>query len=298
MKHAFALLALSTILHAGADNLDDRIAAIAAKAPATVGVAALDVETGRRVALRADDRFPMGSVFKFPVALELLRRVDAGDFSLDAQITIPPSDFGPGFSPIRDNANGRPVTMTYGAILTAMLRDSDNTAVDVLLPRLGGGRAVTARLRAIGVRGIRIDRSEREMADDLGKPGGVARYGVDPRDTTTPNEAIELLRRFHLRDDGLSPASHTLAVKLMTETTTGANRIKAQLPPGTIVTHKTGTMPGTANDVAVVTSADGTRHLLIAIFTKAATTEKLEDRERAMAEISKAIVDELWRGDH
>jgi hypothetical protein len=53
-------------------------------------------------------------------------------------------------------------------------------------------------------------------------------------------------------------------------------------------------MPGTANDIGVVTSADGKRHVLIAVFTKAATTDNLDVRERAIAEISKAICDELW----
>jgi beta-lactamase class A len=289
---AAAMMALA-IAGVRADQ-NARIAAIAAKAPATIGVAALDVETGRRAALRADERFPMGSVFKFPVALAFLERVDSGQFSLDASVTIQPNEFSVGFSPIRDNAKGKPVTMTYAAILAAMLRDSDNTAADFLLPRLGGPRGVTDRLRALGVTGIRVDRSEREIGADLAKPGGVAKYAADPRDTASPQEAIELLRRFHHGEDGLSPASHALAVKLMTETTTGANRIKALLPPGTVVAHKTGTMPGTANDIGVVTSADGKRHVLIAVFTKAATTDNLDVRERAIAEISKAICDELW----
>jgi beta-lactamase class A len=80
----------------------------------------------------------------------------------------------------------------------------------------------------------------------------------------------------------------------MIDTTTGANRIKALLPKGTVVAHKTGTMPGTANDIGIVTSADGKRHLLIAVFTKSATTEKLDDCERAIAEIAKAICDDFW----
>src|SRR5690242_16928051 len=117
---------LVAALIAAPNTLDARIAAIIAKVPATVGVAALDLETGRRVSIRGGERFPMGSVFKFPVALAFLKRIDAGEFSLDTSITIQPSEFCPvGRSPIRDNAKGQPVTMTYAAILDAMLRDSD-----------------------------------------------------------------------------------------------------------------------------------------------------------------------------
>jgi beta-lactamase class A len=295
MKNALALALTLTTLAAAPDDLQQRIGAIAAKAPATVGVAALDLELGRQVAVRGDERFPLGSVFKFPVALAFLHRVDAGEFSLESSITIRTQDFSVGFSPIRDNARGQPINMTYGAILGAMLRDSDNTAVDVLLPRVGGAHGVTQHLRSFGVAGIRIDRSEREMAADLAQPGGVARYAADPRDTATPREALELLRQFHLGKDRLSPTSHALAEKLMIETTTGANRIKARLPPGTIVAHKTGTMPGTANDIAIVTSADGKRHILMAIFTKAATAAELDGRERAIAQIARTICDDFWQ---
>jgi beta-lactamase class A len=275
--------------------LDARITAIASKVPATFGVAAMDLETGRRVALRGGERFPMGSVFKFPVALIFLQRVDAGEFSLDASVTIQPKDFSVAVSPIRDKANGRPITLTWREILTALLRDSDNTAVDYLLPKLGGPQGVTARLRTLGVQGLRIDRSEREIAVDLDKPGGVARYATDPRDTSTPDEAIDLLRRFQRAEDGLSPASHALALKLMIDTTRGNNRIKALLPAGTVVAHRPGTMPGTANDIGIITSADGTRHVVMAIFTKAAKVEELEPRERAIAAIAKAICDDFWQ---
>lgn len=280
-----ALLAVLALAASATATLMQQITVIAAKAPATIGVAAVDLETGRTVAFRGDERFPMGSAFKLPVALAFLKRVDAGEFRLSDPVTIPVSAFAPGFSPIRDQAKGQPVTMTYGAILAAMLRDSDNTAADFLLPKVGGGAGVTKRLRELGVKGIRVDRSEREMAADLAKKGGVARYAVDPRDTATPNAAIELLRRFERGDDGLSRWSHALALQLMSDTGTGANRIKAGLPPGTVFAHKTGTMPGTANDIGIVVK----ERILIAIFTKAGKTEELAPRERAMAEAGRAV---------
>jgi beta-lactamase class A len=296
MRYLIGAALSALAVAAPASDLNGRIAAVAAKTPAIVGVAALDIETGRRAALRADERFPMGSVFKFPVALAFLQRVDAGEFSLATSITIEPREFSVGFSPIRDNAHGKPVALTYGELLTAMLRDSDNTAVDVLLPKLGGPGGVTRRLRATGIPGLRVDRSEREISADLGKPGGASKYAIDPRDTATPHEAIELLQRFYRSADGLSASSHSLAMKLMTETKTGENRIRALLPPGTVVAHKTGTMPGTANDIGVVTSADGKHHTLIAVFTKASTIESLGPRERAIAEVSKAICVDFWSG--
>lgn len=289
---AFLFLALSGCASTQTD-LARRVEAILAATPAKVGVAAIDLDSGRKFAVRGDERFPMGSVFKFPVGLAVLQRVDNGEMGLDDPVVITPDQFAPGFSPIRDAAHGEPVHTTVGELLTAMMRDSDNTAVDVLMPMAGGARAVNDLLRTLGVTAIRVDRSERQMMADLDAPGGVARYAADERDTSTPNAMADLLAKFHRDADGLSPSSHALAVDHMTKTTTGSHRIKALLPAGTVVTHKTGSMPGTANDAGIVTSPDGQHHLAIAIFTKAGDPDRFDDREKAIALIAREIYDDF-----
>ena len=283
MKAFLALLALAAAT--ATTTLPQQLSTIVANVPAVVGVAAVDLKSGRSVSLRGDERFPMGSVFKLPVALEFLRRVDRGEFRLADSVTIPVSAFAPGFSPIRDRANGQPVTMTYADILAAMLRDSDNTAADFLLPKCGGAARVTQCLRELGIRNIRVDRSERQMSDDLHAKGGITRYAVDARDTATPNAAIELLRIVERGGEGLSPASHALVLKLMSETGTGPKRIKAGLPPGTRFAHKTGTMPGTANDIGIVMD----KRILVVVFTKGAKTDSIDAQESAMSAIARAV---------
>jgi len=57
-----------------------------------VGVALIHVESGARLAIHGDQRFPMASVYKLPVALELLTQVSLGQLSLDRQIAIGASD--------------------------------------------------------------------------------------------------------------------------------------------------------------------------------------------------------------
>src|SRR4029079_4032715 len=74
-----------------------------AKLPATFGYAAIDLQTGRSVSMNADQRFPMGSVFKFPLALTVLKLVDEKKLDLEKRYTIQPSEFSVGYSPIRDN---------------------------------------------------------------------------------------------------------------------------------------------------------------------------------------------------
>ena len=263
------------------------------KSDAVIGVTAIHLESGRRIEVRGNERFPMGSVYKFPIALEVLRQVDAGVLSLDRKVTIQPSEFAPGWSPIRDRAKGKPVTMTVGALIESMASVSDNTASDALLRLAGGPAAVSRRMTQLGFGTIRIDRSETEMAKDLRAPGGVARYAADPRDTTTPNAMADLLAAFWKGRDGLSKASHAQLVEHMTKTKTGARRIKLALPAGAVLIHKTGTMPGTTNDVGIIVSPDGRDHIAIAVFTKASKTEDEKPAETDIAAIARNVYSRL-----
>lgn len=262
------------------------------KSDAVIGVSAIHLESGKRVSVRNTERFPMGSVYKFPIALAVLRRVDAGTLSLEQVVTIEPADFSPGWSPLRDRANKRPIVLSVGELLRHMVSNSDNTASDALLALVGGPTAVTTRMAELGFSAVRIDRSEKQMAADLGKDGGPERYAVDARDTSTPDAMAGLLAAFWNKRDGLSPASHTLLVRLMSESATGAHRIKAAVPKGATVAHKTGTMPGTTNDVAVITLPNG-EHVALAIFTKASKRDKTVDAEEDIRAITRKVLEEL-----
>jgi len=263
-----------------------------AKFNATIGYAALDLDTGRAITMKSDDRFPMGSVFKFPLSLKVLQLVDQKKLSLDTEYTIQPADFSPGYSPIRDHAHGQPVTLTLRELVRHALGVSDNTAADYLMKLIGGPQVVTAYLRELGVSGIRVDRSEKQMTADLHEKGGVERYARDPRDTATPQGMIALLKCMYEKRDGLSAESHEFAMKTMRETKTGAKRIISVLPKGATFAHKTGTMPGTMNDAGIITSPDGKHHLAVVVFVKSAK-EKDEVVEAEIANLGKQIYDEM-----
>jgi beta-lactamase class A len=259
---------------------------------AVIGVSAIHLESGRRLGVRGNERFPMGSVYKFPIVLAALQRVDAGTLKLDQKITIQPKDFSPGWSPIRDEAKGKPVTLTIRELLRYTVSISDNTACDNTIRILGGPAAVSKRMTELGVPGIRIDRTEKTIAKHLNQPGGRAKYATDVRDTATPDDMAALLVAFWNGRDGLSKASHDLLMQWMIETPTGARRIKAVVPPGSAVAHKTGTMPGVVNDAAIVTSPDGKNHIVVVVFSKAGTSpEKV--REDDVAAAAKKAYEEL-----
>ncbi|HEX8171668.1 MAG TPA: serine hydrolase [Thermoanaerobaculia bacterium] len=246
------------------------------KTHAVFGVSAMDLDTGRTVSVRGNQRFPMASVFKFPIALSVIRHVP-----LDEPVTIEPQDFSLGWSPLRDAAKGQPLHMTTGELLASMLRDSDNTAGDYFIRRIGP-KTIT---RETNVRGIRIDRTEKAIILDI-RRDGVPRFHADPRDTSTPNAMVALLARFARKPD-------PRLMQLMLDSTTGARRLKSIVPPGATLAHKTGTMPGVLNDVGILTFPNGQRIAIAVFSTKRPENEPDEDAEDDLAAIANAAIAKL-----
>lgn len=267
-------------------TLKSQIVTIAARTDAVVGVCAIDLESGQQISLHGAGRFPMASVFKFPVALVVMKHVDAGDLHLDDAITIQPSQFSRGHSPLRDAANGTAMTVTIRRLIELMVVESDNTAVDYFIRRLGAA-AITARLRPLTGGEVRIDRPENDIAISIGKHG-IAAYVSDPRDTATPQGMAALLRAFALRNEGLKPASHDLLEHFLTASHNPV-RIASALPADAVVAHKTGTMPGVFNDAGIITSPDGKHHIVLAIFTKKKAAQNEEVALRVVGEIASAV---------
>jgi len=64
------------------------LAAIAEPAGGTVGFAAMELATGRMLGLNRNQPLPMQSVFKLPIAIEVLHQVDEGKIALDQEILL------------------------------------------------------------------------------------------------------------------------------------------------------------------------------------------------------------------
>lgn len=256
------------------------------------GYAAMNFDNGERLAYNGDVQFPMASVCKLPAAIALLQRVDREEFHLTDVVTITPEEFSGGWSPIRDNAHGRTVKMSLGELFEFMLNDSDNTAVDKVMTMLGGPAAITKTMRNLGIKGIRIDRKENDIGRDA--TANMYAYSRDPRDTSTPNAMIDLLLLIYQHREKLSPASHDLMIKAMETSMMGPHKFREALPAGSIIAHKTGAMPGTSNDVAIVTSPDGKHHMAIAVFTKGSRQSDVE-QDAVVREFARTAYDRFTR---
>jgi beta-lactamase class A len=288
---ALALFVLASVSRA--DELADRVGRIASSIDATVGVAAMDLSNGRTLSLRGDERFPMASVYKVPIAEAVLKKVTKGEVNLETEVTIEPRDFAPGRSPLAASAQGKPVTLPIGRLLVLALGESDNTASDALLKVVGGPPEVMKFLRVLGISGIDVSRSEKEIGADLKK--GTAAFLADERDTATPESMRLLFRMMADRSDGLSPFANKFEMEIMSHSTTGKNRIAAGVPDQATVMSKTGTTAGgVVHDAALVRSPDGSHRVIIVVFTRGGKAAENE-REAAIAKIAREIYDDFTK---
>jgi beta-lactamase class A len=265
------------------NELRDRIEKISHAAQGYVGVTATVLETGESVSYNSDRRFPMQSVYKFPIAMAVLAQVDRGTLKLDQKIRVKKSDIVKDSLILDEKSQG--MEFSLAELLKYMVSESDNTACDVLLRLLGGAEVATQYLRGLGVHDIVVANTEKELGQDS---------AVQYRNYATPDAAVVLLRTFH-EGKGLSESSQALLRRWMKETPTGLKRIKGLLPDGTVVAHKTGTsrtvngVTAATNDVGLVTLPNG-RHLAIAVFV---SDSKASDaiREEVIAKVAKAAWD-------
>lgn len=307
---------------AGLERLNDEIERLAAISEGTVGVAIVHLESGRSLYYNKTERFPMASTFKVPVAAEVLHRVDEGEFTLDSMIMIQPGNLHPGSGTLTNLFDNPGVVLSVRNLMELMLRISDNSAADLMLHLAGGPAAVNARLKALGVTGIRVDRpTVRLISDYIGIPTlasddippekfrelaravpdsinqiAANKFEDDPRDTSTPEGMAKLLQTIW-QGKALSGTNTELLIDIMRRCLTGDTRIKGILPPNTVVAHKTGTLgggrnvhgAGTQNDVGVIELPNGAGHLITVVFVKG--EDDGERGDKAIAQISRAAYD-------
>ena len=287
------LLLLVTSCKAQTDKIDllrNKIEQIVSDKNAVVGVSIIGNNDKDTLSLHGDKHFPMQSVFKFHIASAVLSEIDKGKLSLDQKIEIGkeellPEDF---WSPLRDeNPNGG--SFTIEKLIQYSVSHSDNTACDVLIRLIGTPKTVEEYIKKCGIQDIQITFNEEEMQ---------AKWENMFQNWTTPKAASETLRLFYENKNNLlSEVSYDFFWKTNKETTTGKNRIKGQLPEGTIFAHKTGWsgtnkktgITAAVNNIGIVFLPNG-EYFIISVFVSE-SKESFDTNEKIIADIAKATYD-------
>lgn len=210
-----------------------------------------DLETGWVAAHQGDKPFPAASVVKVPILVTCLQRAEEGELDLREPVILRGRDKADGSGVLKELPNGS--TLTMGELAELMVTQSDNTAANLLISRLG----MEPLNRSFLEMGLKSTRLSRKMMDFSQRRSGVENW-------TTARDISLVFRRIYQRKE-MSPAVSERCLDLLKRQAIN-DRIPALLPPGTVVAHKTGLEKGVCHDSGIVFAEEGA--VLVCVLTK------------------------------
>nr|WP_237437631.1 class A beta-lactamase [Altericroceibacterium endophyticum] len=284
-----ALAGCSTVRAEADVSKDEALAAIARveqESGGRLGVALRANGGDLKLSYRGDERFALCSTFKVLLAARVLQLRESHALE-NRNLTYDESDIA-GWAPYAKEhlAEG---AMSVEAAAEYAVKQSDNTAANLLLDATGGPSSLTRWFGRNGDSETRLDRNEPELnSNDAG----------DPRDTTTPEAISESFRRA-LFGNILDAEYRGTLLGWMAESPFGTARLRAGMPQAWPKGSKTGTCAkpgqGEVNDVAWFQTPDGEEYILAAYLDRPAGDKA--DAERALAKVGRIAADWVSQQD-
>lgn len=267
----------------GQTELRQQLENIIATKNATIGISIKNIEDKDTLSINGNLNAPLMSVFKFHIALATLNLVDKGKLSLKQKIFIKKEELHEDtWSPIRDEYPNGNMYLTLDQLLRYTVSHSDNNGCDIILELIGGADTVQKFINKQGIKDFTIKVNEQEMQT----------WENLYINTTTPLATTELLEKFY-KGQILKKKSTKYLYQLMVECSRGITWMKAGLPEGTELAHRTGisntnenNLRVAMNDVGIFKLANG-NHIIISVYLKN-ITETRENTEKIIADITKA----------
>ncbi len=228
----------------GSRPLDGLLASVSPDPSSDYGVVIEDIASGDRLELNQDRVFASASVYKLPLAWQVLSEADRGHINLDDTLDILEVDA----IEVEPEGGLAPGEMTtVGDALERMVSVSSNASAHALL-RTIGRRAFNAAMDQLGLHQTRVP----EVVDpeDPG-PGAV-----------TSAEDVALLLRLIGRRQALSPSAHDI----LRDTLARAqfpDALRETLPDAVLVLDKTGNLDDASNVGALLSTPHGTVLLVV-----------------------------------
>lgn len=249
-----------------------------------IGIYAVNTNNNEIIAYRADERFPVQSTMKLIGVAALLKKSQNNKNSLQQKVSYSKNDLIP----------WRPITgiyvnngMTLEALAEAAMSYSDNTAINLIMKKLGGPKTVTDFASSIGNKSFNVSHYDGELNSDPN----------NAEDTATPKDMAMSVQKLTLGNI-LLPSQRTQLVTWMRNNTTGNKRIRAGVPIGWTVAEKTGGGfggYGIANDIGILWSPLS-KPIVLAIYT-VQNNKNAKNRDDIVAATTTIVMDEFAIND-
>ncbi len=234
--------------------------------PGFYGLYIKDPGSGMELKYNEKSEFYAASLYKVPIAAAVLKEVEKGKMSLDDTATYLPYDYASGTGVIGGYSHG--IQLKIREILTELLKNSDNTAQNILL------RTLTYK-------------NVQETFDAV----------VPDKDTSTfyrynlssPYEIGQVTEELYF-GKFLNSEHKQYLFDLMTNTSF-EDRISPHLEENLVFSHKIGSWPESWHDCGVVKSKATEAELIVCLMSQKAPYENFLNASRMTAEFVNTIMD-------
>ena len=263
-------------------QIQEKLENLEKKFDGRIGVYAINTNNNQIIAYHADERFPIQSTLKLIGVSALLKQSNKDKELLQEKI----------YYTKKDLIFWHPVTgkyvatgMTLEALSKAAMSYSDNTAMNLIMKKLGGPKFITDFAYSIGNKTFNIEHYEGDLNSNP----------KDKQDTSTPKDMAISLQELTL-GDMLAQPQRTQLVTWMRNNTTGYKRIRAGVPIGWVVADKTGSGNyGIANDIGIMWSPV-CKPIVLAIYT-VQNKQNAKNRDDIVASATNIVMDEFAKKD-
>ncbi|HZU24537.1 MAG TPA: serine hydrolase [Bryobacteraceae bacterium] len=221
------------------DKLQDKVRSLDHSLNGVIGLAAIDLFSGRTIVYNGDIPYPTASTIKIAIMIQLFRDEHAGRVHFDDKVTLNAKENAGGSeSPLQTELNKGEVTLTVHDLLENMIVYSDNSATNKLIDVIGMDR-VNQLVRSLGLQNTAL---RRKMMDTEAAANG-------NENISSPLELATLVRMIY--DES---AADSAACKAMLELMKKVNNgyMRGALPPGTVIASKPGDLDGVRAEVGLV----------------------------------------------
>lgn len=228
------------------------------------GLFLVDLDNNNYVNLQGEELLPAASTIKVPILVAFLQAVDEGRIRLDEMLTMKQEHIATGSGTMQD----QPVDSEFTALETAtlMIIDSDNTATNMLIERLGGIETLNQLFTEWGLKNTQL----KDILPDL--PG---------TNKTTAKDLVQVMAQVN-QGKLVSMKSRDLMLRIMSQTKNNS-LLPSGLGKGSFIAHKTGNIDTVSGDVGLVDLLNGKRYLVGILVERKEDDPQAEELIRKMS---------------
>ena len=208
-----------------------------------------EYENGKYLEINADKIYPAASIIKLPVLVRMFKSIEAKQMTIYDEMTLTDYYKSSGSGNLQYAMSGRKYSLD--SLAKTMIQDSDNTATNMIMSKLGGMDDVNIGLRDWGISKTYV----RTWLPDLA--------GTNK---TTARDMAKIL--YNLDNPGfLNINSREYIIDYLSHVKN--NRlIEAGLGEGAMFVHKTGDIGTMLGDAGIVYSQNGKKYIVVILANR------------------------------